>query len=124
MAELLTSIGTLVIVLVGIAILLQITSLKEVLGFIGRALAACVLTLVVLCILKGFWLGVVIPGLSAVFVSLKTMIEWFLVTLVGLVALSHIGRLILRRFGRFLTLRRDPHTGDSYGINDSKDTKN
>jgi cell division protein FtsW (lipid II flippase) len=83
-----------------------------------------VLTLVVLCILKGLWLGVVIPWLSAAFESLKTIIEWLLVTIVALVALSLIGRIVLRRFGRFLTLRRDPQTGDGYDINDSKDAKN
>jgi hypothetical protein len=124
MAELMTSIGALAIILVGIAILLRITSLEEVFKFIGRAMAVCVLTLVVLCILRGLWLGTVIPSLSAAFESLKTMIEWLLVTVVGLVALSLIGRLVLRRFGRFLTLRRDPQTGEGHGINDSKDAKN
>jgi hypothetical protein len=124
MAELLTSIGTLAIILVGIAILLQITSIEEVLGFIGRAVAVCVLTLLVLCILKELWLGVVVPWLSAAFASLKTMVEWLLLAIVCLFALSLIGRLVLRRFERFLTLRRDPQTGDGYDINDSKDTKN
>jgi hypothetical protein len=124
MAELLTSIGTLAIILVGIAVLLQITSVEEVFRFIGRALAVCLLTLVALCILKGLWFGVVISRLSTAFVSLKTMIEWLLVTIVVLVALSLIGRLVLQRFGRFLTLRRDPQTGDGYDINDSKDAKN
>jgi hypothetical protein len=120
----LTSIGALAIILLGIAILLQITSVEEILGFIGRALAVCVLTLVVICIMKGLWLGLVIPWLSAAFAPLKTMIAWLLVTVVGLVALSLIGRLVLRRFGRFLTPRRDPQTGDGYEIHDSKNAKN
>ena len=123
MVELLTLIGTLAIVLVGIAILLQITSAHEVLGFIGRAVTVFVLMLLALCILKGLWLGVMIPWLSATLASLKTLIEWLLVILVGLITLLLVGRLALRRFGRHLTLRRDPQTGDSYGINDSKDAE-
>jgi uncharacterized membrane protein (UPF0182 family) len=124
MAELLTSIATLAIVLIGIAILLQITSVEEVSGFIGRAVVVFVLVLVAVCILKGLWLGVMIPWLSAAFEFLKTLIEWLLVTIVGLIALSLVARLALARFGRYLTLRRDPQTGDGYDINDSKDAKN
>jgi len=123
MAQLLTLIGTLALILVGIAILLQITSAHEVLGFIGRAVTVFVLILVALCILKGLWLGVFVPWLSVAFESFKTLIEWLLVILVGLITLLLVGRLALRRFGRHLTLRRDPQTGDSYGINDSKDAE-
>ena len=124
MAELLTSIGTLAIILAGIAIILQITTIEEVFRFIGRALAVCVLMLVMLCVLKGLWLGVLIPWLSVAFTSLKATIGWLLVTLVSLVALSLIGRLVLGQVGRFLTLRRDPQTGDGYDTNDSKNEKN
>src|SRR5216684_1850589 len=121
MVELLTLIGTLAIILVGIAILLQMTSVEDVLRFIGRAVMVFVLMLVVLCILKGLWLGVIVPWLSTAFESFKKLIEWLLVILVGLITLLLVGRLALRRFGRHLTLRRDPQTGDSYGINGSKD---
>jgi hypothetical protein len=124
MAELLTSIGTLAIILVGIAILVQITSVEEVIRFIGRAVVVCVLAHVMLCILNGFWLGVLVPSLSAAFESFKTMIGWLLVAIVGLVALSLVGRLALRRFERLLTLRRDPQTGDGYDVSNTKDAKN
>jgi hypothetical protein len=124
MAELLTLVGTLAIILIGIAILLQMISVEEVCGFTGRAVMVFVLTLVVLCILKGLWLGVMIPWLSAAFESLKTLIEWLFVTTVCLIILLLVGRVVLRRFGRYLTLRRDPQTGDGYDINDSKDAEN
>jgi uncharacterized membrane protein YuzA (DUF378 family) len=57
MAELVTLIGTLAMTLVGVAVLLQITSVEEALGFMGRAMTTFVLMLVGLCILKSFWLG-------------------------------------------------------------------
>ncbi len=124
MAELLTLIGTLAIILTGIAILLQITSVKEVSGFIGRAVAAFLLMLVTLCILKGLWVGVMVPWLSAAFGFLKTLIGWLVITIVCLIVCSLVGRVVLRRFGRYLTLRRDPQAGDKYDIDDSQDTKN
>ena len=124
MAELLTLIGTLAMVLVGIAVLLQIISLEEIFAFMARALAIFALMLVVLCILKGFWLGVMIPWLSAAFESFKTLIEWLLLIIAGLIALSLVARLALRQLGRHWTLRRDPQTGVGYGINDSKDAEN
>ena len=124
MAELLTLIGALVMILVGIAILLQIISVQEIFGFLGRCLATFVLMLVLLCILKGFWLGVMIPWLSAAFEFFKTLIEWLLLSTVVLVPLLLVARFALRQLGRQLTLRRDPQTGVRYGINDSKDPEN
>jgi hypothetical protein len=124
MAELLTLIGALVMILVGIAILLQIISVQEVFSFLGRCLAIFVLMLLLLCILRGFWLGVIIPWLSAAFEFFETLIEWLLLGTVGLVALSLVARLALRQLRRHLTLRRDPQTGVRYGINDSKDPEN
>lgn len=53
MTELLTAIGTLAIILIGIAILLQIASVEDAIGFIGRAVAALVLT--TWNALKTFW---------------------------------------------------------------------
>ena len=126
MAELLTSIGTLAVILVGLAILLQITSVEDVLRFIGRAVTVFVLMLVVFCILKGFWLGLIVPWLSAAFESFKTLIGWLLVIIVCLIALSLVGLIAVRRFGRRPTLRRDPQNGDGvgYDLNDSKDANN
>ena len=124
MAELLTLIGALAMILAGIAILLQIISVQEVFGFLGRCLAIFALMLVLFCILKGFWLGVMLPWLSAALEFFKTLIEWLLLSTVGLIALSHVARLALRQLGRQLTLRRDPQTGVRYGINDSKDPEN
>jgi multidrug transporter EmrE-like cation transporter len=106
MTALLTSIGTLVIVLTGMVILLQIATIKEVFGFVGRAVMVLLLTLVALCILKGLWADVMFPWLSAALKSLKTLIAWLLVTILGLVVLALIGRLVFRRFGQQLTLRR------------------
>jgi hypothetical protein len=39
---------------------------------------------------------VIIPWLSAAFESLKTLIEWVLGIIVGLIALSVVGRLCLK----------------------------
>jgi hypothetical protein len=124
MAELLTLIGMLAIILVGIAIMLQITTVEDVLGFMGCAAMVFVLLLVAVCILRGLWLGVMIPWLSAAFESLKTLIEWLLFTVVGLIALSLVVRLVLLGVRRYLTLRRDPQTGDGYDSDDSKNAKN
>jgi hypothetical protein len=124
MAEVLTLIAVLAISVVGIAIILQIISVEEVFNFVFRAVMLIVFTFVVLCILKGLWLGAVLPWLSAAFESLKRLIEWLLAIIVGLIALSLAGRVVFRRFGRYLTLRRDPQTGDGYDINDSQDAKN
>jgi uncharacterized BrkB/YihY/UPF0761 family membrane protein len=124
MVELLTSIATLGIILIGIAILLQVTSIEDLLSLIGRAVAVLVLVVLALCILKYLWICAMVPWLSAAFESLLTLIGWLLVTIVGLIALSLVSRAVLRRFGRHLTLRRDPQTGDVYDNNDSKDAKN
>ena len=123
MAELLTLIATLAIILVGIAVMLQATSVEEIFRFIGRAVMMFVLLLVTMCVLKYLWLCVMVPWLSAAFGSLMTLIGWLLVTIIGFIALSLVVRLVLRRFGRFLTLRRDPQDGDGYDFHDSKDTK-
>lgn len=106
MTVLLGSVGTLAIILIGIAIILQIASLKEVFSFIARVAMAFALLLVALCILKSLWVGAMIPWLSAVFESLKTLIAWLFVTILSLVALALIGRLVFRRFEQQLTLRR------------------
>ena len=76
MTGLLTAIGTLAIILSGIVILLQIISIEEVLSFIGRAAMVLLLMLVALCILKGFWVGVMSPWLSAAFEFLRTLLGW------------------------------------------------
>ena len=97
MTALLSSIGTLATILISIAILLRITSVKEVGSFIGRAVMALLLMLVALCILKDLWVGVMIPRFSAAFEFLRTLIGWLLVAIVGLLALALVGRLFFRR---------------------------
>jgi len=124
MTELLTLTGTLAIILIGIAILLQITSAEDVSRLIGRASAMLMLMLVALFILKSLWVGLVIPWLSAGFEVLKTLIEWVFVTMAGLIVLSLVGRVALRQTGRYLARRSNPQTGDVYAFNDSKDTNN
>jgi hypothetical protein len=123
MTEPLALIGTLVIILIGIAVLLQIVSVEEASGFIGRAVLAFLLLAVELCILRGLWVRVMVPWLSSTFEFLKTLIAWLLVTMVGLIAVSIVGRIVIRRAGRYLTLRRDPQTGDGYDINESKEAQ-
>jgi hypothetical protein len=123
MTELLTVICTLALMLIGIAILLQITSLDAALGFVGRAVAAVVLMIVALCILKGLWVGVIIPWLSSAFAFLTTLTMWVVIAIVGVIALSMIGRVVLRRIERYLPLRRNPLTGNVYEIHDAKEEK-
>ncbi len=122
MAELLTSIATLAIVVIGIAIVLQMTSIQDVLGFIGRAVAAVVVIVLALCFLKCLWVGVMAPWISTAFDFLKTLVGWFVIGILIVTALLLVGRVALRQAGRYLTLRRDPLTGDGYG-KDSKDTE-
>jgi hypothetical protein len=120
MTESLAFVGTLAIILIGIAVLLQIVAVEEASGFIGRAVLAFLLLAVALCILRDLWVRVIVPFLSPTFEFLKTLIAWLLVTMVGLIAVSIVGRIVIRRD---LTLRRDPQTGDGYDINDSKDAQ-
>ena len=124
MPELLTSIATLALVLIGIAILLRIISVEEASRFIGRAVMVLLLMLVALCILKGLWVQVIVPWLSSAFEFLTTLVEWFVITVLCVVALLTVGRVVLRRVGRYLTLRRDPQTGDGHDINDSNNSHN
>lgn len=123
MTELLIAMGALAVILIGIAILLQIASVEDALGFIGRAVAALMLMILALCILKGLWVGVMVPWLSAAFEFLKTLIGWFVITILVVIALLFVGRVVLRRFARYLPLRRDPLTGEGYEIHDSKEEK-
>jgi hypothetical protein len=120
MTEMLTAIGVLAIILIGIAILLQVTSIEDGLGLIGRAVAALVLMMLALCILKGLWVGVMVPWLSAAFEFLKTLLGWIVIAIMGVIAFLIVGRVVLRRAGRYLTLRRDPLIGDGYEIHDYK----
>ena len=120
MAELLTAIGTLAVILVGIAILLQIASVEDALGVLWRAVVALVLMILALCILKSLWFGVMVPWLSAAFQFLKALMGWFVITILGVIALLFVGRVVIRRAGRYLPLRRDPLTGDGYEIHDSE----
>jgi len=123
MTELLTAIGTLAISLIGIAILLQIVSIEQAFGFIGRAVAALLLMIVAFCILKGLWVGAMVPWLSSAFAFLTTLMGWFVITILGVIALLMVGRVVLRRVERYPTLRRDPQTGDGYEIRDSTEEK-
>ena len=123
MTELLTAIGTLGIVLVGIALLLQLISVEDAIGYIGRAVAALLLMIVALCILKVLWVGAMVPWLSSAFKFLTTLMVWFVIAILGVIALLTVGRVVLRRVGRYLTLRRDPQTGDGYEIHDSQEEK-
>jgi len=124
MSELLTLVAALAIALIGIAIMLQIISVEEVFALVFRAAMVIMLAFVLLCLLRGLWLGAVLPWLFAAFEVLKTLVEGFFLVIVGFIAILLIGRLVLRRFRRYLTLRRDPQTGDGYGINDSQNKKN
>jgi hypothetical protein len=123
MAELLTLIAPLAITLIGIAIMLQIVSVEEVFAFVFRAVVVIVLAFAVLCILRALWLGAVLPWLLAAFEFFMKLVESVFLIILGFIALLLVARLVLRRIGRYLTLRRDPQTGDGYGINDSQDAK-
>lgn len=123
MSEFLILLGTLAITLIGVAVLVHMVSLEDAFVFIGRGAAALVLMLIALCMLRGLWLGVMVPWLSAVFAFLKTVIEWLVIAILGFIALSLIGRIVLRRTGRYLPLRRDPQNGDSYAIHDSQEER-
>jgi len=123
MIELLTAIGTLALILIGVAILLRLTSVEDAFGFIGRAVAALVLMTFALCILKGLWVDVIVPWLSSAFRFLMTLMGWFGIAILGVVVLSTVGRVVLKRFGRYLPLRRDPLTGDGYETHGAKEEK-
>jgi hypothetical protein len=123
MTELLTAIGTLGIVLVGIALLLQLISVEDAIGYIGRAVAALLLMIVAFCILKVLWVSAMVPWLSSAFAILTTLMGWFVIVILGVIALLIVGRVVLRRAGRHLTLRRNPLTGDGYEIHDSTEEK-
>jgi hypothetical protein len=118
-----TAIGTLALILIGIAIMLQLTSVEDAIGFVGRAVAALVLTVLALCILKGLWLGVFVPWLSSAFAFLTSLMVWFVIATLGVITLLFIGPVVLRRVRRYLPLRRDPLRGDGYEIHDAREEK-
>jgi hypothetical protein len=121
MIELMTELGTLAMVLVGIAIMLQLATAQDATLFIGRGVAAVVLMVLALCILKGLWVGVIVPWLSSAFAFLTALMGWFVIA--TLIALLFIGPAVLRRFGRYLPLRRDPLKGEGYEVHDTKEEK-
>ena len=123
MTELLTAIGMLGIVLIGVALILQLISVEDALGFVGRAVTAAVLMIVALCILERLWIGVIVPWLSSTLRFLTTLMEWLVIVILGVIVLSLLGRVVVRRVGRYLPLRRNPQTGDGYEINDSQEEK-
>jgi hypothetical protein len=123
MTELFTAIGTLGIVLIGIALILQLISVEDALSFIGRAVAAVVLLILALCILKHLWVGVMVPWLFSALGFLTTLMEWFVIVILGVIVLFSVGRIVLRRIGRHLPLRRDPLRGDGYEIHDAREEK-
>jgi hypothetical protein len=123
MTELLTVIGTLGIVLIGIALILQLISVEDALGFIGRAVATAVLMITALCILERLWVVVMVPWLSSTLGFLSTLLVWFVIVLMGVIVLSLLGRVVMRRVGRHLPQRRNPLTGDSYEIHDSQEER-
>ncbi len=124
MTELMISIGTLAIILIGVAIMLQLISVEDAFGFIGRVVAVSVIALVALCILKVLWVGLLIPWLSTTFKFLMTLAAWCVTAIVAVILVSSVGRVVLRRFGRHLSLRSDPLKGDAYEIHDSKEKEN
>jgi hypothetical protein len=123
MTELLTAIGMLGIVLIGIALILQLISVEDALGFVGRAVAAAVLMIMALCILGRLWIGVMVPWLSSALGFLTTLMEWFVIVILGVIVLSLLGRLVMKRVGRYLPLRRNPLTGDGYETHDSQEER-
>jgi hypothetical protein len=123
MTELLTAIGTLGIVLIGIALILQLISVEDALGFVGRAVAAAVLMIMALCILERLWVGVMVPWLSSALGFLTTLMEWLVIVILGVIVLSLLGRVVVRRVGRHLPLRRNPLTGDGYETHDSQEER-
>jgi hypothetical protein len=124
MLELLTVIGALAVILIGIAVVLRVISFDEALSSVGRAVLAFAVLLVMLGILKALWFGLMIPWFLSAVECLKRLLKWLLVIAIGLITVSFVVRIVLRRFGRYLTLRRDPQTGDGYDLNDSEDARN
>lgn len=100
MIEVVSSIGVLVVAMMGVLILVQATPLSEVLRFAGRVLLGLLLTLLAVYVLKVAWTCVLAPWLWAGFASLKALLQWLTITLVALIALLLIGRIVVRRFER------------------------
>ena len=57
------------------------------------------------------------------FKLLTSFVLWLVVAILGVVALLTVGRVVVRRFGRYLPLRRDPLNGDGYEIHDSQEER-
>ena len=96
MAELLSAIGTLAIIVIGMMVLLEVISVQDAFHFIGRALLLLVLAVLALCVLKGFWVRVLFPWLVTTVESLKAFLGWLLIAIVVLAAVAIIIRLVLR----------------------------
>ena len=81
-------VAVLVVLLVGVAVILQVVTLSDAAAYIGRALAAFVFTVIALCVLKAILLQT-LPSLISAFAALRRMVGWLLavVVLSGLIFL-------------------------------------
>jgi hypothetical protein len=123
MNELLTAIGMLAVILTAVAIMLRIVSVEDAGVFVGRAEAAVVLMILALCILKGLWIQVIAPWLSSALGFLIALMGWFVIGILGVIALLFVGRLALGRFGRYLPLLRNPLKGNRYDTHGSHEER-
>jgi Na+-driven multidrug efflux pump len=118
MIEVLSSIGVLVVVVIGVLILLQVTSPGDVLRGAGRALIVLFIVVLALYALKMLWTCILVPWLWAGFASLKAALYWVTITLVALIALLLVARLVFGQVGRHFKLRLGSQGGNRYDYDD------
>jgi hypothetical protein len=100
MTEIVSLIAALAVVVVGILVMLQVATPADIGRYAARAVLVILTTILGWYLLKVFWTSVLVPWLEAGLASLKALLTWLIVTLIGLIALLLAARLAVRRFQR------------------------
>src|SRR5260370_41982535 len=93
------------VVIVGVLVIAQVVSLKDLGNGIVQGLLMVVLTLIAFCVMKGFLL----PILTSSLVRLKQMILWIVIVVVAVIAAMIVSRILVSKFAKWLPAAGKPN---------------
>jgi hypothetical protein len=96
------------VVIVGVLVIVQVVSLKDLGNGILRGLLMVVLTLVAFCVMKGFLL----PILTSSLVRLKQMISCVVIIVLARIAVMVVWRILVSKFAKWLSAEGKQNKGD------------
>src|SRR5260370_11210187 len=91
------------VVIVGVLVIAQVVSLKDLANGILQGLLMVVLTLIAFCVMKGFLL----PILTSSLVRLKQMISWVVIVALAVIAAMIVARILSFKFSKWLSAEGD-----------------